>query len=112
MPRTSRLLLVLIGGLGFTMSLEARADAPERPGRGPLTEGYCKAKTTQSAVTAAMNKQRVTSSRVKFVRFEYLERVRKDEFCAYSAVLANGAEPLFATFRLPGARQFRFKHLD
>ena len=112
MPRSPRLLLMLIGGLGFTTSLEARADAPEGPGRGQLTESYCKAKATRSAVTAAMNKQRVTSSRVKFVRFEYLERVRKDEFCAYSAVLANGAEPLFAAFRLPGAQQFKFKHLD
>ena len=112
MSRSSRLLLVLIGGFGLATPMEARADTPETPGRGKLTESYCKAQTTRSAVTAAMNKQRVTSSQVRFVRFEYLERVRKDEFCAYSAVLANGAEPLFATFKLPGAQRFRFKHLD
>lgn len=112
MQRSSRPLLVLIGGLGLATSMQARADAPETPSRGRLTESYCKAKATRNAVTAAMNKQGVTSSRVKFVRFEYLERVRKDEFCAYSAVLADGAEPLFATFILPGAQRFRFKHLD
>ena len=30
-----------------------------------------------------MNGQRVRNVRIKAVRFEYLERVRNDEFCAY-----------------------------
>ena len=112
MNRSPRLLrLVLIASLGLAGSTGARADAPRAPGQGRLTESYCKAKATSNAAAAAMNRQGVTSSKVRFLRFEYLERVRKDEFCAYTAVLADGVETLFAVFRLPGGR-FRFQHID
>jgi hypothetical protein len=112
MNRSPRLVgFIVIGSLGLAGSTWARADAPKAPGQGRLTESFCKASATRKAAAAAMNKQGVTSSKVKFLRFEYLERVRKDEFCAYTAVLADGVETLFAAFRLPGGR-FRFKHID
>lgn len=110
MNRSPRLVgFIVIGSLGLAGSTWARA--PKAPGQGRLTESFCKASATRKAAAAAMNKQGVTSSKVKFLRFEYLERVRKDEFCAYTAVLADGVETLFAAFRLPGGR-FRFKHID
>ena len=61
-----------------------------------------------------MNRQRVRNVRIKAVRFEYLERVRNDEFCAYTAVGSDGLEHLFATYRTvtPRGDRFRFKFLD
>lgn len=103
--------IVLIANLALAGSTCARADAPKAPSQGGLTEAYCKAKATRNAAMAAMNGQGVTNAKVRSLRFEYLERVRRDEFCAYTAVLADGVETLFAVYRLPGGR-FRFKHID
>ena len=88
----------------------ALADGPPRG----LSESYCKAKTTRAAVLAAMNRQGLRNVRIKPVRFEYLERVRRDEFCAFTAVGVDGLEHLFAAFRTvtPRGDRFRFKFLD
>src|SRR4051812_6383321 len=103
MNRSPRLVgFVVIGSLGLAGLTWARADAPKAPGQGRLTESFCRASATRKAAAAAMNKQGVTSSKVKFLRFEYLERVRKDEFCAYTAVLAWRRDPLRG---LPAARR-------
>ena len=93
MKPSSRLILCAVAGFALGAAT-ALADGPPRD----LTESYCKAEATRAAVLVAMNSQRVRNVRIKAVRFEYLERVRNDEFCAYTAVGSDGLEHLFATY--------------